>query len=121
MLHFEPKIVWQHFDELLSIPRCSKCEEKMRRYLEENAKRRSIQYATDAAGNIVYYLPTATHVQLTVYNLLGQKINSIVNKNQPAGTYQLTFEANHLSSGVYFIELKNSDGMQQIRKALLLK
>jgi hypothetical protein len=71
--------------------------------------------------NIVYQLPVAGHVQLSIYNLLGQKIHSLVNKKQSAGTYRLTFEAKHLSSGVYFIELKNSDGVQLIRKAILLK
>ena len=80
MLHFEPKIVWQHFDELLSIPRCSKCEEKIRRYLEENAKRRSIQYATDAAGNIVYYLPASGGVERKKTVILQAHMDMVCNK-----------------------------------------
>ncbi|MGA1826476.1 MAG: beta-Ala-His dipeptidase [bacterium] len=80
MLNFEPKIVWQRFDELLSIPRCSKCEEKIRNYLEENAKRRKIKYASDAIGNIVYYVPASSGMERKKTLILQAHMDMVCNK-----------------------------------------
>ncbi len=45
-------------------------------------------------------------VNLSVFNLLGQKISTLVNKQQNTGSYSVNYDAKNLSSGVYFYSLK---------------
>ena len=54
---------------------------------------------------IRYALPQASEVNLTVYNLLGQEIEILVNEYQPIGTYEASFNASALPSGIYFYRL----------------
>jgi hypothetical protein len=70
--------------------------------------------------NIKYSLAEATHVQLNVFNVLGQKVSSLVNENQGAGLYEIQFNGSELSSGIYIISL--SAGNQKFtRKMVLMK
>ena len=43
---------------------------------------------------------------LVVYDILGNEITSLINKELPAGEYVFTFDASELSSGIYFYKLK---------------
>ncbi len=70
---------------------------------------------------IGYRLPKAGWVELTVYSALGQKIRTLVNKNQAPGRYRVTFDAKGLSSGIYFYVLNVSHGEQLVRKMMLLE
>ncbi|MDW7987692.1 MAG: C25 family cysteine peptidase, partial [candidate division WOR-3 bacterium] len=62
------------------------------------------------AQNIVtikYILPVAASVELKIYNLLGQVVNTLVNENQDAGSYQITWNGidesgNCVPRGIYF-------------------
>ena len=63
------------------------------------------------ATNIKYTIPQTnsndfTEVQLVVYDLLGNEIAILVNKKQPAGNYEISFNAGNLSSGIYFYQLR---------------
>ena len=70
--------------------------------------------------NINYDIPNSSFVNITVYNELGQKVITLVNKEQKAGKYVVSFNASNLSSGVYFYQLKANDFVQ-IKKMILLK
>ena len=70
--------------------------------------------------NIRYSIPEATDVLLDVYNIVGQKVLTLVNTRQSAGTYNVTFEAHNLSSGVYFYRLE-AGGKVETNKMTLLK
>jgi hypothetical protein len=70
--------------------------------------------------NINYDIPNNMFVNITVYNELGQKVITLVNKKQKAGKYVVSFNASNLSSGVYFYQLKTKDFVQ-IKKMILLK
>ncbi len=70
---------------------------------------------------IRYQIKTPTHVQLTVYNALGQVVKELVNYEQVLGVYSVTFNANELSSGVYVYRLRTGDGFMQSKKMLLVR
>ncbi len=69
---------------------------------------------------IGYQISTPSHVELTVYNALGQKVRSLVNAKQNAGTYSVTFNASNLPSGIYFYRL-TAGNFTQLRKMVLIK
>lgn len=66
-------------------------------------------------------------VSLKVYDLLGREVATLVNQELPAGSYEATFDASKLASGVYFYTLSVSAPSGQYRdftetrKMLLLK
>ena len=76
---------------------------------------------------INYSLPVAGAVRLTVYNLLGQRVVSIVNEFQQAGNYRASWNGRDkfgklLSSGVYLYNLNVDNGkFSETKKMLLLK
>jgi len=47
-----------------------------------------------------------SRTSLKVYDILGNEIITLINKNLPAGEYEITFDASELSSGVYFYQIK---------------
>jgi hypothetical protein len=55
---------------------------------------------------ISYDLPQRAHVKLTVYNILGQEVATLVDKEQEPGRYNVKFDASGLPSGVYFYTLQ---------------
>ena len=61
-----------------------------------------------------------THVDLTIFNILGEKIATLISASQPVGTYQVTWDASELPSGVYFYRLQ-SGNFVQTRRMLLIK
>ncbi|MEW6510568.1 MAG: T9SS type A sorting domain-containing protein [Bacteroidota bacterium] len=69
---------------------------------------------------IRYSLPTASHVSLKVFNILGQEVATLVNGVQPQGQYVQLFEARNLASGVYFYRLE-AGPFTDVKKMLLLK
>ncbi len=62
----------------------------------------------------------ALSVQLTVYDMLGRKVATLVNKNQTPGRYSVKFNANKLSTGIYFYILRAGD-FSATKKMILLK
>lgn len=70
--------------------------------------------------NIRYELPAASYVQLSVYNMLGQRVTLLINETQVAGIHTINFDASRLSSGTYLYRLE-SEGLQLTRKMMLMK
>jgi hypothetical protein len=54
---------------------------------------------------INYQIPTAGWVTLKVYNVIGQEVTTLVNIFQPAGSYNVRFDASKYESGIYFYTL----------------
>jgi len=63
--------------------------------------------------------PSSLPVELTVYNILGQQVKTLVHEKQSAGKYTILFDGSHLAGGVYFYRLK-SKRRQITRKMILL-
>jgi hypothetical protein len=69
---------------------------------------------------IDFALPKASDVKLSVYNLLGQKVATLVDTRMSAGQQSVVFDASKLSSGVYFYRL-NIGAFTQTKKMIMLK
>jgi len=69
---------------------------------------------------ISYNLPSDSYVELTIYDIYGRKIKTLVEENQKAGRYSFKFNANDLASGTYVYILK-TDIKVEARKMNLMK
>ena len=69
---------------------------------------------------ISYILPQAGLVKLTLYNILGQEIRTLVNEVKEAGTHTFNFDASDLNSGMYIYKIE-SGSFTQTRKMTLVK
>ncbi len=69
---------------------------------------------------IKYQIPVDGMVSLKVYNLIGQEVASLVNQLQAAASYETSFDASKLSSGIYFYTLR-AGNFVETKKMMLLK
>ena len=69
---------------------------------------------------IRYRLPVSSKVLLEVFDLLGRKVETLVDGNQARGSHEAVFTASRLSSGMYVYKLQ-AGGFSQIRKMVLIK
>jgi hypothetical protein len=69
---------------------------------------------------IRFTLPAAGHVTLKIYNVLGEEVAVLIDKNMNAGIQKVVFNAARFSSGVYFYKL-DFDKNSIIRKMILMK
>ena len=74
---------------------------------------------------IGYAIPQDGQVTLTIYNVLGQEIRTLVDNHQAAGTYTVMWDGKdatgqHLNSGVYFYSIKSGD-YSNTRKMVLMR
>ena len=67
-----------------------------------------------------YDLPEASDVSLIIYDILGRKVKELVNTKQPAGRYEIQFNASSLASGVYIYQLV-ADKFISSKKMILIK
>ncbi len=67
-----------------------------------------------------YQVPKESHVRLSVCNILGQVVETLVDEEKSPGYYSSTFNASRLSSGVYFCRME-APGFQQVQKMLLVR
>ena len=69
---------------------------------------------------INYELSTTNDVELVVYNILGQKVRTLLKGKQDAGQYNIRFDAGTLTAGVYFVQIRVGQEIK-IRKIVLVK
>ncbi len=69
---------------------------------------------------IEFGLPQASDVRLTVYNLAGEEVAVLLNRNMAAGEHHVTWNANQAASGLYVYTLQSDFGTQ-VRKMTLLR
>lgn len=69
---------------------------------------------------IKYQIPVDGLVSLKVYNLIGQEVASLVNQLQAAASYETSFDASKLSSGIYFYTLR-AGNFVQTKKMMLMR
>ena len=69
---------------------------------------------------IQYELPQRSYVQITIYDLLGRKVTTLVSEIQDAGYKSALWDATNVSSGMYFYQIRAGDFVQT-RKMMLLR
>ncbi|UCC79684.1 MAG: T9SS type A sorting domain-containing protein, partial [Candidatus Zixiibacteriota bacterium] len=74
----------------------------------------------NASTTIEFMLAEAVDIELSVYNILGQKIATLFDGRKPAGDYSTTWSAKDFPSGVYFARLE-MEGISKSVKMVLLK
>lgn len=74
---------------------------------------------------ITFGLAVDSKVKLSVYNLLGEQVAQLINGNLTAGTHNISFDASHLNSGVYFYRIDasgiNGQNFSSVKKMILTK
>ena len=73
---------------------------------------------------ISYTLGSPTHVQLTVFDVLGREVQVLANSDQAAGAYQVTWDGrdthgNRVASGIYFYQMETAVGIETRRMVLM--
>jgi hypothetical protein len=69
---------------------------------------------------ISYTIPRNQHVELRIFNLLGHRVQTLVNGYQTAGHKSVTWDASHCASGIYFLQLTTSQAILT-KQMILLK
>ncbi len=69
---------------------------------------------------ISYSIPQNSFVTIKVYDIIGNEVATLVNQTQEAGKYDIRFDANNLSNGVYLYSIK-TDNFTSTKKMILLK
>ena len=74
---------------------------------------------------IKFSLSTDSKVTLSVFNILGQKVKTLINGNLASGEHKITFDASDLNSGVYFYRIEaagsNGEKFNEVKKMILTK
>jgi hypothetical protein len=91
--------------EPLTIPTSVEDERKINR-LDYKLKVSNYPNPFNNETKIVYNLDRAGDATLKIYNMLGQEIQTLVNETQDIGEYEVDFNTDNLSSGIYFYVLK---------------
>ncbi len=68
---------------------------------------------------ISYSLPETAEIQLSIYNLLGQKVVELINQEMKAGTYSVDWNTKNVSSGNYIVTLKTNSKVLTEKVTLL--
>ncbi|MDR3665461.1 MAG: T9SS type A sorting domain-containing protein, partial [Ignavibacteriaceae bacterium] len=64
--------------------------------------------------------PHEGKVSLTIFNILGEKVATLVNQYMYAGNYEIKFDASHYASGIYFYRL-DAGLYSSVKKMILMK
>ena len=71
------------------------------------------------ATTIRYALSRSAKVSLTIYNILGQTVATLVNGEIPAGTHEVRWDAGKVASGMYFYRIETKDFVKTMKLLLI--
>lgn len=69
---------------------------------------------------INFSIPQNSNVKIEIYNILGQRVRTLLNESKSAGNYTITFNAENLTSGVYLYRIQ-AGNFTQVKKMILMK
>ena len=71
-------------------------------------------------ANLDYAIPKANNVKITVFNIKGQLIETLVDEYKSAGYYKIRWNAFNISSGIYFVKVESGQNVST-QKLMLMK
>src|SRR5690606_29626756 len=71
------------------------------------------------ATTIKFSLPEASEVRLEVFNMVGQKVATLVSQQMQPGYHEVNFDARHLASGTYFYRIQAADFVRTLKMVLI--
>jgi hypothetical protein len=79
----------------------------------------------NSSTRIKFSLPKREHLQLTIYDILGREVRTLIDDDRPAGNYDIFWDGRNndgddIASGVYLYQIRTSD-FASTRKLLLIK
>ena len=69
---------------------------------------------------INYQLRITNHVELSIYNILGEKVVTLISEKQNGGHHQVEWNATGLASGIYYYMIRTGE-FQDVKKMVLIK
>jgi hypothetical protein len=88
--------------------------------VEEYSLEQNYPNPFNPSTKIKFQIPEAGMVSLTVYDILGKEVVSLVNEEKSPGKYELNFDATGISSGIYFYTLRTNNYINT-KKMILVK
>ncbi|MCU0369940.1 MAG: T9SS type A sorting domain-containing protein [Bacteroidales bacterium] len=78
-------------------------------------------YPNPAYGNVdfTFYIPAGQHTSLTIYNLQGQPVATVLNRRLEAGEHRVRFDAGSMTAGIYCVVLEQDTPCQVSRKLVV--
>lgn len=70
---------------------------------------------------IMYTLPRAGFVNLSIYDVFGRKVETLIEAEQAADTYKIPYSAQNLQNGLYFYKLKLDSNLLGVKKMIISK
>jgi len=74
----------------------------------------------NASTVLRYEVPRSGSIHLTIHNLLGQQVATVIDRAMSAGSYSAIWNAGDLPSGIYFLSM-SAAGVQSVQKMVLIK
>jgi len=74
----------------------------------------------NSTTTIQYNVPETGHIKLAIFNTNGQLIKILLDSQQDAGRYTISWDGSDVASGLYFIRMQ-AGNFEMTRKCLLLK
>ena len=101
-------------------------EEKVEQLPTEFALLQNYPNPFNPSTTIQYRLKEPVDVTISIYNSMGQKVATLVDEKQAAGSYSLLWNAmdeynNRVSTGIYFYQINAGDQFIETKKMMLLK
>ncbi|PSQ85285.1 MAG: hypothetical protein BRD40_00460, partial [Bacteroidetes bacterium QS_1_65_9] len=87
---------------------------------EEFALKKPYPNPARGQATLAYALPEQSEVRITVYDVLGRRVATLVEGRKKAGTYRATLEASQLPSGTYFARVR-AEGFRQTRRLTVVR
>lgn len=69
---------------------------------------------------IAFEIPCKTNVRIVVYDVFGRDVNTLINNELTAGSYEIKWNASNLAAGIYYYKIYADDFVDS-KKILLLK
>jgi hypothetical protein len=66
-----------------------------------------------------YHLPVSGEVRLSIYDVYGREVKSLLNQNQQSGSHFITFDGEEIAGGTYFCRLQIGDFTKTTRLVLI--